>query len=205
MFPLIFLIFIGSYLTYNSSNSAISPLYICFTNTRTINYSFTTLIKKYDNTNGTYIDRENDLILVNNSTGNIYFYQFVYIVLNNSKNHLNFMEFEEWKNYNSTLKSINIKSQYFSFKNPNKLDVGYYIKNDKIFSYFKENNSSQNFTFIESIPKGYGVANNSENLTMFDKYGVYYNLKYNIEIDMFNYSQYKNMSKLKNMYCEIYK
>lgn len=40
---------------------------------------------------------------------------------------------------------------------------------------------------------------------MFDKYGVYYNLKYNIEIDMFNYSQYKNMSKLKNMYCEIYK
>lgn len=110
MFPLIFLIFIGSYLTYNSSNSAISPLYICFTNTRTINYSFTTLIKKYDNTNGTYIDRENDLILVNNSTGNIYFYQFVYIVLNNSKNHLNFMEFEEWKNYNSTLKSINIKS-----------------------------------------------------------------------------------------------
>lgn len=79
MFPLIFLIFIGSYLTYNSSNSAISPLYICFTNTRTINYSFTTLIKKYDNTNGTYIDRENDLILVNNSTG-IYIFISLFIL-----------------------------------------------------------------------------------------------------------------------------
>lgn len=204
IFSAILYIFISSYFVYNSSNYAISPTYICFTNIKTLNLSFSNFIKKYD-TNGSYIDRENDIIFINHSSENVYFYQFVYIVSNEYNHYSDFMEFEEWKNYNNELKSINITSQYFSFENPNELDVGYYIKNDKIFSYFKENNSSQNFTFIEPIPKGYGVANNSENLTMFDKYGVYYNSKYNLELDIFNYSLYKNVSKMNNWYCEIYK